>query len=189
MLRAGEHRRGMLHLFQITAQPRPNAGWSRGIQVGFSHHNVHGQRQEDRSSRRCGSNLDGAPQGAGQILDALYLIGPFGHRLHHTHQVTPQDGLGKGVAAVLLSGGKQEGRTGLGGVVQHAHSIAQPWRHMQVHHPQCPRSQRIAIRHGHCYPFLERQHILHVWVVNQNIHEGQLGRARVPNNMGHTRRP
>ena len=121
-----------------------------------------------------------------QVGHALDLVGPFGHRLHHAHHVPPQQGFREGEAPVLLPGGDQEGRRRFHGVVEHAHGIAQPWRHMHIQHAQFPRGQGIAIGHGHRHPFLQGENVLELGVIHQDVHERQFCGARIANNVFHT---
>ena len=87
------------------------------------------------------------------------------------------------MAAVLLAGGHHQRRLRDEGVDQVAHAVAQAAGGMQIEKGRAPCRLCIAIRHGHRRGFLKRQDIADVRRSQQRIHQCQLGRSGIAENV------
>ncbi len=116
----------------VAAQPRRDAGRHHQVEVALLLEDVAGQRQEDRPGRRRERGLDGAMHQARQVGHAMDLGGPFDEGPRQRGQVGGKNRLGDDVILILLAGGEQNGRARLLGVVEHAHGVAEPRRHVEI---------------------------------------------------------
>src|SRR5690606_8886059 len=62
--------------------------------------------------------------------------------------------------------------------------VAQPRRRVEVHEGRAPRGLGVAVGHAHDGGFLEAEHVADVVDTGQSVDEGQLGAARVAEDMG-----
>ena len=173
---AVEHRVGGA---RARIDPRRGAELDAGLGV----EDVARQRDEDRAGRRRHRHLGGAAHDARQVLQARHLDRPFHQRLGDRHQRIVEQRLGEAVALLLLAGGQDHRRARELGVVERAHGVAEPGRHVHVAGDELAAGARVAVRHGHHERLLQAQHVGEVRVLLQRMHDGQLGGARIAEQM------
>ena len=168
-------------LVRITADAGADAGRLADIEAFRRHRGQHvaGDGKEHRAGRRGQRHFGRPAHGTWQFLDAVYLERPFAQRARHGGQIVPQQRLGQADAHVLLAGCHQHRRTGLGGVVQHAHGIPQARRGVQVAHGQLASGLGPAIGHAHHHHLVQAEHITQPIFDHEGIEQWQLGRAGV----------
>ena len=113
----------------------------------------------------------------------MHLDRPLDHRLGDRHQRIIEQRLGQAVADLLLAGGQDHRRAGELGAVERAHGVAEAGRDMDVAGDQFTRRARIAVRHRDHDRLLQPEHIGQVLVILERIHDGQLRRARITEQM------
>jgi hypothetical protein len=147
--------------------------------VGLLLEHVDRQRHEHGAARRVLGDLEGPAQDRCQLVGALHLDAPLGDGRRHRHQVMAQHGLAQAQPRVLLPRGHDEGRARLERVVEHADRVAEPWRHVQVHHADAPAGLRVVAGRPQRHPLVERQHVADVGMILQAVDDGALRRAGI----------
>ena len=172
-------------------QGRPGAGiervgWVQVKAVAGLLLEIEGERQEDGASGRGQRGLEGATGGDGEVLDTVELGGPLGPGAGDGDEVGRQDGFGESEAAVLLSGGDEQGGTLAVGVVEHAHGVAEAAGGVEVDDAHGAGGLGQAIGHGQDRDFLEAQDVAEAVVVSEGLVQGQLGGAGVAEDVADT---
>ena len=84
----------------------------------------------------------------------------------------------------MLAGGEEHRRTGLVGVVEHAHRVAEAGRHVDVDGGETAAGLGVAVCHRDGDGLLQRQHVADAGLTRETIHERQLGRAGIAEHDG-----
>jgi len=157
----------------------------QGGLVGLLLHHVDRQRDEHRPRRRVGGDLERAAHDQCELVGALDLDAPLGERRGHRHQVVPEHGAPQAQAGILLARGHHERRAGLEGVVEHAEGVAEPGRHVHVHHRDPPGGLRVVAGRAEGHPFVQRHDVAELRVVQQGVEDRALGGAGVAEDVLH----
>ena len=118
-------------------------------------------------------------QKQGQLVGALGLNTPLGHRSGHGLQIVPQQGIAEAHARVLLPGGDDDRSVRLQRVVHHADGVAEPGRHVDVHDARLAAGLRVVAGRSHRHTLVESQDVVELGVVEQAVDDGALGRPRI----------
>ena len=177
--RRGEKLRGGLDRGAVAARARRDARRRHQVEIGLVLQDVAGQRQEHRPGRRRERGLGGAMHQQRQVLQPMHLARPFHQRARDRRQLGIEDRLGPVEVLVVLAGGDEDRRAGLLRVVQHAHRVAEAGRDVQVHDRELAGGLRVAVRHRHHGGFLQAEHVAHLVVDRERVHQRQLGGAGI----------
>ncbi len=109
----------------------------------------------------------------------MYLPCPFDPRLGEANEVGMEQRLGRGEAGVLLSHGYNDGGAVLARVVNHAHRVGEAGCDVDVDDGGSVSGAGVAVRHREGHRLVEAENVLELRVVLQAVHEGELGRSRV----------
>ena len=107
------------------------------------------------------------------------LARPFDQGPRDSRQIRIENRLGDVEGLLVLPGGDEDRRGRLLGVVEHPHGVAETGRHVQVDDRELAGGLRVAVRHRHHGGLLERQHVTHLVVDRERIHQWQFGGAGI----------
>jgi hypothetical protein len=175
----GDQRRRLSDRRSVAAGARRDAGRCHQVEIGLGIEDVARQRQEHRAGRRGERGLRRAVDDARQVGEAMHLGCPLHQRPRDRRQVRPQDRLGDVEGLLVLAGGDQDRRSSLLGVVEHAHRVAEPRRHVQVDDGELARCLGVAVGHCHHRRLLQGEHVAHLVVDRERVHQRQLGGAGI----------
>ena len=163
--------------------PRPagrvHAGGGAEVEGRRPIEDVAGEGDEDRPGRRGERDLGRPPHDAGQVLEPVHLDRPLDERLRDGDEWVVEEGLGEAVPDLLLPRRHQHRRPPELRVVERAHRVPEPRRDVHVAGREPAARPRVAVRHRDHDPLLEAEHVAHVRLVRQGVHDGKLGGARV----------
>ena len=142
-------------------------------------HHVEGKRDEHGAGRRVLRDLERPVEELRQLAGRLRLHAPLGDRGGHRHEVVPQHGLAEAEAGVLLAGRHHERGPSLPSVVDRAHAVPEAGADVEVRDPDPARRLRPRVRHGDRDRLLESEDVPHGGIVLEGVHERELGRPRV----------
>jgi hypothetical protein len=86
----------------------------------------------------------------------------------------------------MLPGRHDERGAGIERRKQRTHDVAESWRNMNVACDQLPGSPSIAVSHRDDDSLLQAQHVAHLRIVGERVHDRQLGCSRVAEEVGDT---
>ena len=155
------------------------------VDVGLLVQRVHRQREEDRSPRRLHRHLEGAAQGARDVVGVMDLGHPLADGSRHVDQRAGQVRLLKQGGARRLARVDDQRRLADCGVVQHAEGVAEPRRDVDLDEGRPASDARVGVGHANRHALVQRQHEFHLRVVAQGVHEPLLGGARVAEDAAH----
>ena len=115
----------------------------------------------------------------GQVLQALDLRREFHEGLGERREIGRQNRLLDEIFGVLLAGGHHDRRARHLRVVEHAHSVAEPGRDVEVQHRELAGGLRVAVRHRHQRRLLKAQDVADVVLDREGVHQRQLGGAGI----------
>ena len=165
----------------LVARPSGRVHAGRGTEVDGRRlvEDVAGEGDEHRPRRRGERNLGRPPHDAGQVLEPVHLDRPLDERLRDGDEGVVEEGLGEAVPDLLLPRRHQHRRPPELRVVQRPHRVPEPGRDVHVAGREPAARPRVAIRHRDHDPLLEAEHVPHVRLAAQGVHDGKLGGARV----------
>ena len=140
---------------------------------------VAGEGDEHRPGRRGERDLGRPPDDAREVLDSVHLDRPLDERLGDGDEGVVEEGLGETVPDLLLPRRHQHRRAPELRVVERSHRVPEPGRDVHVAGREPSARPRVAVRHRDHDPFLEAEHVAHVRLAAQGVHDGKLGGARV----------
>ncbi len=140
---------------------------------------VAGQRDEDRAGRRGQRDLGGAMHDARKVGKARDLGCPFDHRCRDRQQGRVEQGLHEAVALLLLAGGDDQRRARDIGRIERADRVAEAGGDVDVAGGEPARGACEAVGHRQHDRLLQAEDVAHLGVVGERVHDRQLGRAGV----------
>ena len=140
---------------------------------------VAGEGDEHRTGRRGERDLGRSPDDPRQVLEPVHLDRPLDERLGDGDEGVVEEGLGEAVPDLLLPRRHQHRRPPELRVVERAHRVPEPRRDVHVAGREPAARPRVAVRHRDHDPLLEAEHVAHVRLVAEGVHDGKLGGARV----------
>ena len=146
------------------------------------------QRDKDRSCRRCRGHLGGAVNDPWQVFEPCDLGRPLHDRCGDRHQGGIQQRLGQPMSLLLLSCRHDERGAGIESRKQRTHGVAKSWRNMNVACDQLPGRPSIAVSHRDDDRLLQAQHVAHLRIVGERMHDRQLGCSGVAKEVSDTLR-
>ena len=171
--------RGLRHSGRVRGGPAPDPRRGDRRPRGALVHHVEREGDEHRARGRVLRDLERPVEELRQLAGRLRLCAPLGDRGSHRDEVVPQHGLAEPEAGVLLARGHHEGGPPLPGVVERAHAVAEPGADVEVRDSDPAGRLRPGVRHGHRDRLLEGQDVPDRGIVLEGVHERQLGRARI----------
>ena len=141
--------------------------------------NVAGEGDEHRAGRRGERDLGRPPHDPRKVLEPVHLDRPLDERLGDGDEEVVEEGLGETVPDFLLPRCHQHRGAPELRVVERAHRVPEPGRDVHVAGREPAARPRVAVRHRDHDPFLEAEHVAHVRLAAQGVHDGKLGGARV----------
>ncbi len=178
-LRLRENRGRRLDRGAVAADMRSDPRRRHQVEVGVGAQDVARQRQEHRPGRRRERGFGRAVHDARQVGEPMHLGRPLHQRARDRRQIRHQDRLGHVEGLLVLSGGDEDRRARLLGVVEHAHGVAEARRGVEVAHRQLAGRLRIAVRHRHDGGLLQAEHVADLVLGCERIHQRQLGGAGI----------
>jgi hypothetical protein len=109
---------------------------------------------------------------------------PFHDGCRDRHQRRVQQRLGQPMSLLMLPGGNDQRRARIERREQRAHRIAEPRRDMHIARDQLTRGTGIPIRHGDNDRLLQAEHVAHVRIIGERMHDRQLGGSRIAEKVG-----
>jgi hypothetical protein len=179
-LRSREHGGGRLHRGAVAPDPRRHARGRAQLDDTLGLEDVRRQRQEDRPRRGRQRGLRRSVNQPRQVLEPTHLRRPLHKGARDRGKVGPEDRLGDVECLVVLARGYQEGRSRLLGVVEHPERVAEAGRHVDADDPELAGGLGVAVGHRDHRGLLEREHVRESGRLDETVHERQLGRSRVP---------
>jgi hypothetical protein len=123
-----------------------------------------------------------------ELAQRPHFVRPLRDRCGETDQVAGEERVVVLVTTILLAGGDhQRGAVRLR-VGQVADRVAEPGRGVEVEEGGTPRRLRVAVGHRDRGGLLQRQHVLDVVDGGERVHERQLGRPGVAEDVTHALR-
>jgi hypothetical protein len=83
------------------------------------------------------------------------------------------------MSLLLLPGGNDQRRARIERREQGAHRVAKPRRDMHVARNQFTRGAGIAVGHGDNDRLLQAEHVAHIRIIRERMHDRQLGGSRI----------
>ena len=138
-------------------------------------------RQGDKDGPGRGSRGDfrGAVHAAGQVFQPCHLGRPFHDGCRDRYQRRVQQRLGQPMSLLLLPGGNDQRRARIERREQGAHRVAEPRGDMHVARNQFTRGTGIAVGHGDNDRLLQAEHVAHVRIIGERMHDRQFGGSRI----------
>ena len=144
----------------------------------FLFEQVHGQRHEHRPGR-VGRVVEGPPHHGAEVTKLVHLAAHFDDDFGPARQVPREERFGQEVAAMLLPGGDHHRRAGRRHVGQDPHRVAEAGGGVQVDERGPSGGLGVPVGHPDDRPLVEAQHVLEPLRLGEGVHQGQLGGARV----------
>ena len=104
---------------------------------------------------------------------------PLGERLSETNDIAGEDGFLRASLLWMLAGVDYEWSVGAIRVVQHAHSVAEAGRDVQLEERGPAAGPRVPVGDAGRDAFVERQDVFELGVVLKGVHERLLSRAGI----------
>ncbi|MGY3536713.1 hypothetical protein ACVIIY_000933 [Bradyrhizobium sp. USDA 4515] len=164
---------------------RPQIVRRQSIDRGLLFHDVDRQRHEHRPLRRIGRHLERAAHDRRDLVGALDLHAPLGHRHRHRDEVMAEQRILQPHSRILLAGRHDHGRTRLQRAVQRADAVAEAGSDVQVRDRDTPRRLRVEAGGADRDTFMQRHDVFELRKCRQAVKQWRFGRARIAEDMTH----
>ena len=151
---------------------RVHPGGGAEVDGGRPVEDVAWEREEHRPRWRGERHLGRAADDTRQVLEPVHLDRPLDERLGDGDERVVEEGLGEAVPDLLLPRRHQHRRPPELRVVERSHRVAEPRCDVHVAGREPAARPRVAVRHCDHDPFLEAEHVAHVRLVAQGVHDG-----------------